>query len=209
MNIVGLTGSALRVANGASGRRNRRRPDLNCELLEQRKLLSADATTTSISDLTAQTDLSVIAAVSSGPTGLTPAEIRTAYGVNLIAFSGGAVTGTGAGETIAIVDAYNDPNIAADLAAFDSEFGLSAPPSLTVDNLGATTTDAGWSLETSLDVEWAHAIAPRGQHPVGRGRLEQPFQLVQCREFCRQAVGRDRGIDELGLFRISGRIELQ
>jgi hypothetical protein len=46
-------------------------------------------------------------------------------------------------------------------ATFDQEYGLSAPPSFTVDNLGATTTDAGWALETSLDVEWAHAIAPQ------------------------------------------------
>jgi subtilase family serine protease len=40
------------------------------------------------------------------------------------------------------------------------ENGLSAPPSFTVLNLGATATDAGWALETALDVEWAHAIAP-------------------------------------------------
>ena len=64
------------------------------------------------------------------------------------------------GQTIAIVDAYNDPNISSDLAAFDKQFGLSAPPSFTVDNLGATTTNAGWALEESLDVEWAHAVAP-------------------------------------------------
>ena len=68
--------------------------------------------------------------------------------------------GNGAGQTIAIVDAYNDPNINSDLAAFDKQFGLSAPPSFTVDNLGATTTNAGWALEKSLDVEWAHAVAP-------------------------------------------------
>ena len=63
-------------------------------------------------------------------------------------------------QTIAIVTAYNDPKITSDLAAFDRQYGLSAPPSLTVKNLGGTTTDAGWALETSLDVEWAHALAP-------------------------------------------------
>ncbi len=52
------------------------------------------------------------------------------------------------------------PRSASDLAAFDSQYGLSAPPSLTVKNLGGSTTDAGWALETSLDVEWAHALAP-------------------------------------------------
>ena len=94
-----------------------------------------------------------------GSTALTPQEIQSAYGINQISFSGD-VTGNGKGQTIAIVDAYNDPNIASDLAAFDKNYNLPAPPSFSVDNLGATTTDAGWSLETSLDVEWAHAIAP-------------------------------------------------
>jgi subtilase family serine protease len=90
-----------------------------------------------------------------GPTGYTPARIRASLGL----------TGTGAGQTIAIVVAYNHPNIAADLATFDSTFGLPAPPSFKkVSQSGSTTslpvTDAGWALETSLDVEWAHAIAP-------------------------------------------------
>ena len=92
---------------------------------------------------------------SAGPTGYTPAQIRATLGL----------TGTGAGQTIAIVVAYNHPNIAADLATFDATFGLPAPPSFKkVNQAGSTTsfpvTDAGWALETSLDVEWAHAIAP-------------------------------------------------
>ncbi len=130
------------------------------EVLEDRRLLSGDTTTAGLSSLTAHTNLDVILADSSGTTGLTPAEIRSAYEIDLISFSGGTVTGNGAGETIAIVDAYNDPDIAADLTTFDQEYGLSAPPSLTVDNLGGSTTSAGWALETALDVEWAHAIAP-------------------------------------------------
>jgi len=94
----------------------------------------------------------------SSPTGLSPSQITTAYGVNQISFNG--TTGNGKGQTIAIVDAYNDPDITSDLGMFDSEYGLSAPPTFTVDNLGARTTNAGWALEESLDVEWAHAIAP-------------------------------------------------
>src|SRR5258707_391745 len=85
---------------------------------------------------------------------------RLSHGTT-ISFSGGPLNGTGAGQTIGIAAAYSDPNITADLAAFDKQYGLPAPPSFTVDNLGATTTDAGWALETSLDVEWAHAIAPQ------------------------------------------------
>jgi subtilase family serine protease len=93
-----------------------------------------------------------------GPTGLTPAQIRHFYGFDQI-------TNLGAGQTIAIVDAYDDPNIESDLAVFSSQFGL---PKCTTANgcfkkvlaSGKPRTDAGWSLEISLDVEWAHAIAP-------------------------------------------------
>src|SRR5207248_380293 len=52
---------------------------------------------------------------SPGPTGYSPAQIRHAYGFDQIRFNNGAVAGDGSGMTIAIVDAYNDPNIASDL----------------------------------------------------------------------------------------------
>jgi subtilase family serine protease len=155
----------LRRALGVTTQGSRRRRRSNraipwCEPLEYRQLLSADASDASSRAITAETNVTVKRALSTGPTGLTPAEIRNAYGVNLITFADGTVAGGGAGQTIAIVDAYDDPAIAADLAAFDQEYGLPAPPSFTVDNLGATRTSAGWALETALDVEWAHAIAP-------------------------------------------------
>jgi Bacterial Ig-like domain (group 3) len=94
----------------------------------------------------------------------TPAQIEKAYGFNEIMFNG--VAGDGAGETIAIVDAYDDPNIQSDLNTFDSQFGLPATTVMRVNQSGGTTsfptTDptGGWELEESLDVEWAHAIAP-------------------------------------------------
>ena len=106
--------SRCRASAGAwaPARRRSGRAELCCEPLEHRRLLSTEATASSLSQITAQTNFDVIAAVSTGPTGLTPQQIRDAYGINLISFSGGAVSGTGAGETIAIVDAYNDPEIA-------------------------------------------------------------------------------------------------
>jgi subtilase family serine protease len=62
------------------------------------------------------------------------------------------------------VDAYNAPTIQNDLAVFDNQFGLSAPPSFSVINQNGGSTlpsnDSGWAGEVSLDVEWAHAIAP-------------------------------------------------
>jgi subtilase family serine protease len=131
----------------------RTRLELVCEALESRQLLSTTASSPpDLSQIEAQTDLVAFQQVLSEPTGYTPQQIQNAYGIN-------NVVGNGAGQTIAIVDAYNDPNIKSDLAKFDSKFGLPAP-NFTVDNLGTTTTNAGWALETSLDVEWAHAVAP-------------------------------------------------
>ena len=91
---------------------------------------------------------------STTPTGYSPATIKKYLGLS----------GTGSGQTIAIVDAYNDPTISSDLSTFDSKFALPAPASFkTVSETGTSTlpaTDANWSLEISLDVEWAHAMAP-------------------------------------------------
>ena len=78
---------------------------------------------------------------------------------------------TGRGKTIVIVDAFGSPNIQSDLATFDLEQGLPAPPSFhiiqpagpvppcTDDPFGVSDCE-GWSLETSLDVEWSHSMAP-------------------------------------------------
>jgi subtilase family serine protease len=94
--------------------------------------------------------------------GFTPAQITAAYGLGGQKFGAQAADGTG--QTIAIVDAYNDPNIAGELATFDSTYNLPAPPRLSVVGQGGTTalprSDAGWAAEEALDVEWAHAIAP-------------------------------------------------
>jgi subtilase family serine protease len=94
------------------------------------------------------------------PTGLSPATIDHVYG-----FPGGSA---GAGKTIAIVDAYDDPTAASDLNTFSNEFGLptcttSNPCFSKVNQTGGTSyprADSGWGLEISLDIQWAHAIAP-------------------------------------------------
>src|SRR5262245_54776656 len=100
----------------------------------------------------------------SAPTGVTPAQIRHAYGFDQISFNNGAIAGDGSGMTIAIVDAYDDPNIAGDLHQFDLQFGLPDPTFTKVNQSGGTTlpaANAGWASEIALDVEWAHAIAPK------------------------------------------------
>ena len=170
MSNFSLLPGAPRGARSVRPPRRSRRSALACESLETRQLLSitvfppAIASGEAAPPVTVQPSVSFTPLSSSGsPTGLSPSQIRTAYGVNQIAFQGNVV-GNGSGQTIAIVDAYFDPNIQSDLAKFDSQFGLAAPPSFTQDvESGLRLENSSWALETALDVEWAHAIAPAAQ----------------------------------------------
>ncbi len=103
--------------------------------------------------------------------GLTPAQIRTAYGLPPVSdvTRPGPLKGiTGKGQTIVIVDSFGSPTIATDLARFDRYFRLPAPPSFRVmQPVGkvppyhaSNSNRAGWAGETTLDVEWAHVMAP-------------------------------------------------
>ncbi len=68
---------------------------------------------------------------------------------------------SGGAKMIAIVGAYDAPNAASDLAAFSTQFGLPAANFQTVYASGAKPAwDPGWEFEESLDVQWAHAMAP-------------------------------------------------
>jgi subtilase family serine protease len=99
---------------------------------------------------------------SSLPPGLNPTQLRTAYGINAVDFmlDGVPYSGNGQGQTIAIVDAYHDPYVLSDLKTFDATYGL-PDPQFTQITLGNTAnTDDGWAGETTLDVEWSHAVAP-------------------------------------------------
>ncbi|HKV62248.1 MAG TPA: S53 family peptidase [Candidatus Acidoferrum sp.] len=73
---------------------------------------------------------------------------------------------TGGSGAIAIVDAFDTPNAAADLAAFSAQFGL-PPADFTVVFASGTQPgldpSGGWELETSLDIEWSHAMAPNAK----------------------------------------------
>lgn len=98
----------------------------------------------------------------SGASGLTPGDITSAYGLSGITFatsSGATVNADGSGETIALIEMYHDPNLASDLHTFDQKYNLPDPTLNVVDQSGGQT-DTGWGQEESLDVEWAHAIAP-------------------------------------------------
>jgi hypothetical protein len=93
--------------------------------------------------------------------GFTPSQILTAYGFTALYASEPAGFVAGAGETIAVVEAYKQVNLQTDINTFDSMYGLPAI-TLNIINDGATKSDptGGWDLEAALDVEWAHAIAP-------------------------------------------------
>lgn len=97
--------------------------------------------------------------------GYFPADIRAAYGMPL----------AGGSNAIAIVDAYNNPTALADFNKFASQFGL---PQETSTNALASTNkvfqvvyasgsvpanNSGWAGEIALDIEWAHAVAPKAK----------------------------------------------
>jgi subtilase family serine protease len=123
----------------------------------------------------------------------TPAQVRAAYGFPALPTATTGLTAAqaadlGAGQTIYIIGAQHNPNIAAELAAFNQKFGL---PTCATKAIAATATlplaaasasacevsvvfstatggmttaapayDSGWATEMALDVQWAHATAP-------------------------------------------------
>jgi subtilisin-like proprotein convertase family protein len=150
-----------------------------CEELEDRRLLTASACESIVDDAAIVSDVlaSSMALVdaqsdphatpqagTASPQGYSPAQMRHAYGFDQIFFEGGSISGDGTGQTIAIVNAFHTPTALDDLQAFSTEFGLPMPPSFTqVGQTGGAPpagTHTGWALETALDIQWAHALAP-------------------------------------------------
>ena len=117
--------------------------------------------------------------------GYTPAQVRKAYGYDSVLVGG--VTGDGTGQTVAIVDAFDQPNMASDLHAFDQLYGLPDPPSFTKVNqngqagpLPGPDAPGGWGVEESLDVEWVHAIAPMANIVVVEANSAFDSDLIQA-----------------------------
>lgn len=92
------------------------------------------------------------------PGGYAPSDLQTAYGLTTDSQS------KGDGETVAIVDAYDDPNVESDLSVYRSQYGL---PACTTSNgcfakrAYTTQTSAGWAGEESVDVDMVSAICPK------------------------------------------------
>jgi len=102
----------------------------------------------------------VVAAASASalPSGFGPADLQSAYKLASISQSGGS------GVTVAIVDAFDNPNVASDLATYRSTFGLAPASFRKVNQNGQASplpsTDVGWGEEESLDVDMVSAICP-------------------------------------------------
>src|SRR6266700_3767543 len=122
-------------------------------------------------------------AIQVSPNGMSPDGLplcRSASLVNIVCYSPSFIRAAyhyptsldGSGQTIVIVDAFGSPTISSDLSFFDVFFNIPAPPSFTIlcgngscPNISTnfqnpTHDEFGWSIETSLDVEYAHAMAP-------------------------------------------------
>jgi subtilase family serine protease len=98
-------------------------------------------------------------AATAGPTGLNPADLASAYKLN---------TAAGAGQVVAIVDAFDDPNAESDLGVYRAQFGLPACTTANgcfrkVNQTGGTTpprSNSGWAQEISLDLDMVSAVCP-------------------------------------------------
>jgi subtilase family serine protease len=161
---------------GRHTRRPVRRTTLRLEQLEDRTTPSADyATPTFVTHSLAAPNGDGLQpdAGSTVPYGLSPAQVRHAYGVDAISFGG--IVGDGSGQIIGIIDAYDNPGFVSstspyfaysDLHKFDVTMGLPDPVFHKVGQTGSegslpsASAVGGWSVEEALDVEWAHAMAP-------------------------------------------------
>lgn len=120
----------------------------------------------------------VAAGSTKSPTGLSPDEIKTIY----------HLPKSGGRGTIAIVGAYDDKTLESDLAIFDKQFNL---PACTIANgcltkhaMSSTVkSNSGWSMETSLDIEWSHAIAPNAKILLVEATTQSGANLLSALDY--------------------------
>ena len=111
-----------------------------------------------------------------------PEQMRAAYGVDKLAAAGL----DGAGKTIVIIDAYSSPSLEGDLAKFDQLFGLPAAnlEQLAPDGVPAFDgSQVGWQGEITLDVEWAHAIAPAAKIKLVEARSSMDADILSATRY--------------------------
>lgn len=121
-----------------------------------------------------------------------PYQMRVAYDILPVLKAGI----TGKGTTIVIIDAFQSPTIRHDLAIFDQTFGLPNPTLNIIAPDGLTPfnpkdpNQIGWSAEISLDVEWAHAIAPSATIDLVLAKTDMDADILSALQY---AVDNDLG----------------
>ncbi len=116
------------------------------------------------------------------PGGFSPSEIKSFYNLPV----------SGGHGTIVIIGAYDDQTIEKDLNDFSKQFSL---PACTTANgcfekhkmTSTVKTNSGWASETSLDIEWAHAIAPQAKILLVEAKTPSGANLLKAVDY---AAGR-------------------
>jgi subtilase family serine protease len=109
-----------------------------------------------------------------------PQEIQAAYN-----YPQGSGAPTGAGQTIVVVTSYGAPFVATDLRIFDAGLGLPDPPHFRVETQKTPISGEGsgatyvWQVETDLDVQWAHAMAPGANIVVAVADTDDPANVAE------------------------------
>lgn len=109
------------------------------------------------------------------PSGYSPSQIKNAYGVD-------SDFGTGKGKTVAIVVAYGSPTLKNDLTVFSNQFNLPLA-NVTIKDMDAHDIDYDWALETSIDTEWAHAMAPDADLLVVEAASDDSYDLLSAVDY--------------------------
>lgn len=135
-------------------------------------------------DFQGRPPLHIYRAAAAKPAGMTPTEIKTVYNL----------PSTGGTGTIAIIDAYDDPTMEADLSVFDKMYGLAACTTangcFTKHKMASSTAaNSGWELEESLDVEWAHAIAPKAKILLVEAKTPSGANLLGAIDYAAKQKG--------------------
>ncbi|MGC9605248.1 MAG: S53 family peptidase [Minisyncoccia bacterium] len=128
----------------------------------------------------ARPPIHALAGTMTAPLGLTPSEVRAAY----------HLPASGGSGTVAIISAFHHPSLESDLSAFGAEFMLpgctQADGCLEIHRMASGTKEnAGWALESALDTEWAHAIAPSAKLLVVEAGSAKGGDLMKAVDYAR------------------------
>ena len=128
----------------------------------------------------------------------TPASLACIY--NVVAQANGcnpntvSSVATGGAVSIAVVDAFDDPGAAKDLAKFSKQFGLPPANFKVVFASGSRPlNDPGWEIEESLDVQWAHAMAPSAKLYLVEAASNSFYDLLTAETVAASLVANDGG----------------